>query len=354
MSPFLPNTNITSLSIGSNIYCYVQSYHGELMELRGRISTTKKYANVYSRDDQTNIGLTVRYREEDDEDEEEIESHAPKMFTPLAAASLGTTRYLIYVNDNNILQDVVFKNGEWQKGKLCQLKDSDGKTGIRCAPYSKLAATTAHVEGQDNIYLYYQADGKHGPVRMISFVPGNSWRTTYYPDGRIVVQWVDPPLYGTSLTSVKPREGIIVEQKDEKLKQLPIVYLQWDTQALAEGQEIRAIPGLEEFQLSPHTSLTTVDDGANLYCFYKSNDNAVRMIRIADGNAVEVLHDVVVPTPRSYIAAVMPLQHKNRIVLFYQYWGHGKSEKVDIKAKTLSRGPGDVWQVTTEANVLSG
>lgn len=118
--------------------------------------------------------------------------------------------------------------------------------------------------------------------------------------------------------------------------------------------EIRAIPGLEEFQLSPHTSLTTVDDGANLYCFYKSNDNAVRMIRIADGNAVEVLHDVVVPTPRSYIAAVMPLQHKNRIVLFYQYWGHGKSEKVDIKAKTLSRGPGDVWQVTTEANVLSG
>lgn len=62
------------------------------MELRGRISTTKKYANVYSRDDQTNIGLTVRYREEDDEDEEEIESHAPKMFTPLAAASLGTTR----------------------------------------------------------------------------------------------------------------------------------------------------------------------------------------------------------------------------------------------------------------------
>lgn len=78
------------------------------------------------------------------------------------------------------------------------------------------------------------------------------------------------------------------------------------------------------------------------------------MIRIADGKAVEVLHSVVVATPRSYIAAVMPLQHKDRIVIFYQYWGHGKSEKIDIKAKTLSRGPKDVWEVTTETNVLSG
>ena len=143
---------------------------------------------------------------------------------------------MIYVNDNNVLQDIVFKDGEWQKGKLCQLKDIDGKTGIRCAPYSKLAAATAHVEGQDIICLYYQAEGKHGPVRMISFVPGNSWRTTYYPDGRIVVQWVDPPLYGTSLTAIKPREGIMVQDKDEKQKQLPIVYLQWDSHALAEGQ----------------------------------------------------------------------------------------------------------------------
>lgn len=143
---------------------------------------------------------------------------------------------MIYVNDNNILQDVVFKDGEWQKGNLCELKDINGQKGIRCAPYSKLAATTANVDGQDNIYIYYQADGKHGPVRMISFVPGNSWRITFYPNGQMVAQWVDPPLYGTSLTSVKPREGILVEKKDEMMKTLPIVYLQWDTQALAEGQ----------------------------------------------------------------------------------------------------------------------
>lgn len=97
-----------------------------------------------------------------------------------------------------------------------------------------------------------------------------------------------------------------------------------------------------------------MDDGGNLYCFYKSNENTVRMIRIAERRAVEVLHSVVTPTPRSYIAAVMPLQHKDRIVIFYQRWDHEKSEKVDIKAKTLSRGPGNAWEVTTETNVLSG
>jgi hypothetical protein len=143
---------------------------------------------------------------------------------------------LIYVNDDNILQDVIFKDGEWERGALCNLKDVDGKTGIRCAPYSKLAAATVNADGKDIIGLYYQADGKHGPVRMISFVPGNSWKVTFYPDGRVETQWVDPPLYGTSLTAVKPREGIIVEAKDEKLKQLPVVYLQWDSHALAEGQ----------------------------------------------------------------------------------------------------------------------
>ena len=78
------------------------------------------------------------------------------------------------------------------------------------------------------------------------------------------------------------------------------------------------------------------------------------MVRVGDGKAVEVAANVAVPTPRSAIAAVMPLKHKNRIVLFYQRWAQGKSEKVDIKAKTLSKGSAGVWEVTTETNVLSG
>ena len=283
------------------------------------------------------------------------------------------------MNNDNVLHDIVFKDGEWQKGGLSQLKGEDGKIGIRCAPYSRLAAATVNLEGQGEIFcVYYQAEGKHGPVRMVNFLPGHSWHTTYWPDGRITVNWVDPPLYGTSLTAVKPREGILVA-KDAKEQQLPIVYLQWDTQALAECQgpsmfsfhhphividvlesvlssrtEIQPIPGLETMQLSPHTSLTTVDDGSNLYCFYKTNDNSVQMVRIGDGKCETVLNDVSTPTPQSSIAAVMPLQHKNRIILFYQRWDKGNSEKIDIRAKTLSRGTRDSWEVATETLVLSG
>jgi hypothetical protein len=93
MSPFLPNTNLTSLSIGSKVYCYAQSYHGALIELEGRIDTNKHHNDVYIRENQTHIGMTVRYRDDDDDDEEEdTPSDVPKMFTPLAAASLGQAR----------------------------------------------------------------------------------------------------------------------------------------------------------------------------------------------------------------------------------------------------------------------
>ena len=94
MSPYLPNTYLTSLSTGSKVFCYAQSYHGTLIELEGRIDTTKKHNDVYIRENQTNIGMTVRYRQDDDDDDDDaaLESHVPKMFTPLAAASLGKTR----------------------------------------------------------------------------------------------------------------------------------------------------------------------------------------------------------------------------------------------------------------------
>ena len=78
------------------------------------------------------------------------------------------------------------------------------------------------------------------------------------------------------------------------------------------------------------------------------------MVRVVDGKAIQAAANVAVPTPRSAIAAVMPLKHKNRVVLFYQRWAQGKSEKVDIKAKTLSKGSAGAWEVTTETNVLSG
>ena len=108
--------------------------------------------------------------------------------------------------------------------------------------------------------------------------------------------------------------------------------------------------------MSPHTSLTIVDDGSNLYCFYITNANHVQMIHIDQGMATTVIDKVVSPTPRSAIAAVMPLQQKDRIVLFYQVWDMGDSEKVDIKAQTFSRMGGGVhdWQAGITTDLMDG
>jgi len=357
MPTYLPNTSLTSMSIGSKIFSYAQDYHGALMEAEGRLVSTKKYSNVYSRGNQAIIGITARWRDEDGENI--LQDKAPKMFTPLATASIGQTRWLIYVTDDNILHDVVFKDGEWQEGTLSSLQQPDGQVGIRCAPYSKLAAATVNIGGKDIICVYYQTIGQHGPVTMISFVPGNSW-TTRLADILDFINalkaYEDPPLYGTSLTAVKPRNGIVIPQEEEQNMHLPVVYLQWDTHALAhaQGNEIRPIPGLEKFMLSPHTSLTVVDDGYNLYCFYIANDNVVRMIRIEEGKATKVVEKVATPTPRSGIAAVMPLEYQDRIVLFYQVWDAGKAEKVDIKAKTFHKKGANEWEALTETNLMNG
>ena len=117
------------------------------------------------------------------------------------------------------------------------------QVGVRVAPYSKLAAATISFEGQDTICVYYQTTEKHGPVHMISQVPGNSW-TELMALLQMLASLRDPPLYGTSLTALKPRPGITLEpstRKDSKMtaeqsKTSPVVYLQWDTNALAYGQ----------------------------------------------------------------------------------------------------------------------
>jgi hypothetical protein len=153
---------------------------------------------------------------------------------------------LIYLNDENILHDVIYENNEWTEGKLSKYEQVEGKPGVRCAPYSKIAAATVNFNSKTIICVYYQTDEKNGPVSVISFIPGNSWNGLERLL-ELLLKLKDPPLYGTSLTAVKPRQGITVakarnkdtqEAKDaaETAKQLPVVYLQWDTNALAHGQ----------------------------------------------------------------------------------------------------------------------
>jgi hypothetical protein len=119
---------------------------------------------------------------------------------------------------------------------------------------------------------------------------------------------------------------------------------------------IRPVPGLEEFGLSPHTSLTVVDDGSDLYLFYITNDNSIQMVRVDEGAAERIIDKVASPTPRSSIAAVMPLQQKDRIVLFYQVWDKGNSEKVNIRAQTFSKTGSEAnsWSATVVTTLTTG
>jgi len=153
---------------------------------------------------------------------------------------------LIYLNDDNILHDVVWENSEWKEGTLSKYEQVAGRPGVRCAPYSKLTAATVTVDSKDIICVYHQTDEKNGPISVLSFIPGNSWNGLERILA-LLLQLKDPPLYGTSLAAVKPRHGITVAKagkrdtqaaKDaaELAKQLPVVYLQWDTNALAHGQ----------------------------------------------------------------------------------------------------------------------
>lgn len=149
---------------------------------------------------------------------------------------------MIYVDDENILHDVVYKDNEWTKGNLFEFRQGN-QVGVRCAPYSKLAAATVSMDSKNIICVYYQNTEKHGPVSVICFVPGNSWtQLERILDKLLALR--DPPLYGTSLSAVKPRPGIALKptkKKDSDITEeqsnlFPVVYLQWDTNALAHGQ----------------------------------------------------------------------------------------------------------------------
>jgi hypothetical protein len=86
MPTYLPNTSLTALSIGPRIFAYAQGYHGELIEAQGRLESSDGLDDVYYSNGQTSIGPTTRFRNG------KIQPNGPKMFTPIAAASLGDTR----------------------------------------------------------------------------------------------------------------------------------------------------------------------------------------------------------------------------------------------------------------------
>lgn len=243
-----------------------------------------------------------------------MRAKAPKLFTPLAAAYIGpSTRYLFFVDDANILRGVKTTSNGWQEETgLAQLN-------VSCAHYSQLTAITIFENNFQAICLYYQMNERTAGITMLSYsTKTNAWvrgvpDMTPRPPPPPPPPIRDPPLHGTSITAVRTRPGLEII----KGSKMPMVYLQWDTLALAHAQEAKVGPiGSLDLKFAPHTSLTTVDDGKNLYCFYtSSNTNNIKVIVIGGGVASNP-RIVATPTPRSAIAAVLPTP--TTIVLFYQ------------------------------------
>jgi hypothetical protein len=327
MGSYIPDTPLTSMVMGNNIYTYAQNDSGSLLELRGNLERIDAPVDTYSYHESRIV--VRRYRNE------RITSNAPKFFTPLAAVDFTprrsdpkTTRYLFYVDEFNILRDMVCEgNAGWNEGILSRLD-------VKVAHYSRLAAITVPNDSFNFICIYYQVPDKNAAIKTVSFSGNDRKWIRNQPDLR------DPPLFGTSLTAVPPRRGILVADEGTPEARLPILYLQLDNLKLAhsQGGEPAEMSGFElnrqPLVFSPHTSLTAVDDGNKLYCIYKSNGGDIKMIQIVDGRPkVPEKFENINPTPKSDIAACLS-PSKTQIVLFYQSLNK-ETMKIDLWGLTL-------------------
>ena len=239
MVNYLPDTALCSMVVGDIVYTYAQSETGSLHELHGTLERINDPVETYSYESSTIVVRRYRHGVETD--------NAPKLFTPLAAAAftprkadlktervsnlhfrthltiLTQKQYLFYVDDFNRVRDMVFRNGKWSQGTLIDLD-------IACAHYSRLTAITVPNDLYNFICLYYQAPEKHAAIKTSSYSGRDRNWIRNAPDLR------DPPLYGTSLTAVPPRTGILVADSDSPDARLPVLYLQLDNLKLAHSQ----------------------------------------------------------------------------------------------------------------------
>jgi hypothetical protein len=240
---YLPDTALTALAINKDVYTYAQTYKGVVIECHGQLETDESSRpDIYSYTHQNHV--VARYR-----GEHELPG-APKLFTPLAAAYIGSTRasisriyrraqvgltmkqYLFYVDDNNIVRGVKSLKTPWPEDT------GVSGLGIRCASYSQLTAISFSKNKHQAICLYYQTPKKDAGIEAISYSTKNGTWVKGMPDmtpdpppppPRVV----DPPLYGTSMTAVPTRKDLQIISNSI----MPVVYLQWDTLALAHSQE---------------------------------------------------------------------------------------------------------------------
>ncbi|KIW81548.1 hypothetical protein Z517_04574 [Fonsecaea pedrosoi CBS 271.37] len=328
----LPDSGITSMVMGNDIFAFVQTYEGDIYQFVGNVENSSVF---YGSRKKSNV-IIERLKGMNPKPD------APKLFTPIAAVSFTdqlnkpmSERYVFYLDDKNILHDQYdLGNGDYQHGKLAELK-------IECAHYSSLAAVTIRGDVVNHMCVFYQALTRDGAVKMVSFA--GIHRTWQHGGANLR----DPPLYGTSLSAVPPRAGILGRSGSDKSNQgQPIYYLQLDSHALGSGQgtaEPLPLAGYDcdgkPVAFSPHTSLTAVDNGIHLHLIYKSHSGQVKAVRIdpKEGLLLPELffHDVNV-APRSAIAACIAPNTgtTTSIVLFYQALDPD-SRKVQMAARVV-------------------
>jgi len=81
MGSYLPDTALTSLVTGNDIYTYAQTDSGSLIELQGSLERVDAPVDTYSYD-KSRIVIR-RYRNDN------RTNNAPKLFTPVAAADFA-------------------------------------------------------------------------------------------------------------------------------------------------------------------------------------------------------------------------------------------------------------------------
>ncbi|KAI1097944.1 hypothetical protein F4804DRAFT_326090 [Jackrogersella minutella] len=347
---YLPTTGITSMVTNKHVYAYAQVYEGDLCELVGSMRVEEGQP-VYGYEKQKFAFAVTRLNGN------KVVLNAPKMFTPIAAAPFASrkssdknTRFIFYLNDQNILCDAYFSEGEsreWQPGELA-------KSGVVCAHYSKLTAITVANDLHNFVCLYYQAPTEDAAIKMVSLSGETNKWIKDAPDLK------DPPLFGTSITAVQPRPEIaLLSTTDENAARQPVYYLQMHDLRLGHAQGTSdpvVMGGLQidgkSLVFSPHTSLTAVDDGTRLYIIYKSNHNNIKMIEIVNNkpNPPETI-EFINTTPMSSIAAC--LSPESRVVLFYQSL-NTTTRQVNLFARTLYKASTNSTKWTSSTEVRLG
>jgi len=353
---FLANTALAAVFLSKDaIYTYAQYTSGQLVEIKGQIpAPSVGDLRDYSAVDGSPKRIPLPKTDKN-----------PKLFTPLAAACTSETvsnllpspenyltgykRYVFYVDKDNYLSVAYTKNetDSWTSENLC----ADEKK-VTCAAYSKLAAVKiADQDGRDVICVYYQGTDDSGDILLVN-LKDSKWK-----DGD--PKLCDPPLFGTALAAVKPVPG--TQSSDSAY---PVVFYQQNTLVLTYSQDNKN-PAGKGFSwpcifaadstvdvtpygisnkgeaLSGHGYIAAVEDGANNWCFYTSDDNYVREIGITKkGLWMESAPRVGLDrtaVPGSPLAAVLSVQPDvpENIVLFYLLRDTDKS--INIYASTLTR-----------------